>query len=125
VVPQRRSARSASRCSKAPQWSSRGRRRTRCWSWRRAQGHGLAIRRFDEDPAAPGRFTWGFISSSDNHRARPGTGYKAVDRRQNTESSGPVDQSTRELMLGKAKEKVERSVLIPQEQLMRMTKTKY
>jgi hypothetical protein len=57
--------------------------------------YGLAIRRFDEDPAAPGRFTWGFISSSDNHRARPGTGYKAVDRRQNTESSGPVDQSTR------------------------------
>ena len=82
--------------------------------------YGLAIRRFDEDPAAPGRFTWGFISSSDNHRARPGTGYKAVDRRQNTESSGPVDQATRELMIGKAKEKVARSVLIPQEQLMRM-----
>lgn len=87
---------------------------------RQSVQYGLAIARFDETPDKPARFNWGFIGSSDNHRARAGTGYKPVDRRRNTESSGPVDESTRRLMLGKPKEPVARSTLIPQEQLMRM-----
>lgn len=50
--------------------------------------YGLAISNFD-DAANPVRFNWGFIGSSDNHRARPGTGYKPIDRRRTTESAGP------------------------------------
>jgi hypothetical protein len=62
--------------------------------------YGLAVSRFDEDPKHPTRFRWGFIGSSDNHRARPGTGYKPVDRRENTEAGGAPDEKTRVRMLG-------------------------
>lgn len=62
--------------------------------------YGLAVSRFDEDPARPTRFRWGFIASSDNHRARPGTGYKQFDRRSNTEASGPVDGKNRQRLRG-------------------------
>ncbi len=48
----------------------------------------LAISNFD-DPEVPRRFHFGFLSSSDNHRARPGTGYKEYGRLANTEASGP------------------------------------
>ena len=41
--------------------------------------YGLAISNFD-NPENPTRFNWGFISASDNHRARPGTGYKPAQR---------------------------------------------
>jgi hypothetical protein len=37
--------------------------------------YGLAIQNFD-DPENPARFRFGFLASSDNHSARPGTGYK-------------------------------------------------
>lgn len=47
--------------------------------------YALAIRNFD-DSGKPVRLNWGFIASSDNHRARPGTGYKEVDRLRNTEA---------------------------------------
>jgi hypothetical protein len=46
----------------------------------------MAIRNFD-DPAQPRGARFGFISSSDNHYARPGTGYKEVYRRGMTESN--------------------------------------
>ena len=36
------------------------------------------------------RFKFGFIASSDNHRSRPGTGYKPVDRMVTTEANGPA-----------------------------------
>jgi hypothetical protein len=36
----------------------------------------------------PRRFRMGFMASSDNHFARPGTGYKEYSRRGNTESQG-------------------------------------
>jgi hypothetical protein len=45
----------------------------------------LALSSFDG--GAPRRFRLGFIASSDNHFARPGTGYKDVHRRGFTESN--------------------------------------
>jgi len=48
----------------------------------------LALGDFDEDPENPSRFRFGFMASSDNHYARPGTGYKERHRRGNTESNG-------------------------------------
>jgi hypothetical protein len=49
----------------------------------------MALRSFDA-PGAPRRFHFGFMSSSDNHTARPGTGYKEFDRREMTEAGGAV-----------------------------------
>jgi hypothetical protein len=52
----------------------------------------LAITNFD-DPEDPRRFHFGFIASSDNHRARPGTGYKEYNRLLNTEAFGPSNET--------------------------------
>jgi len=56
----------------------------------------MALRNFD-DPEEPRSERFGFMSSSDNHYARPGTGYKEIYRHGNTESrervfegAGPV-----------------------------------
>ena len=46
----------------------------------------LALSNFDAG-GSPRRFRLGFIASSDNHFARPGTGYKEVHRRGFTESN--------------------------------------
>ncbi len=48
----------------------------------------MALRNFDEaeTSGAPDRFRFGFMASSDNHSARPGTGYKEVRRTAFTES---------------------------------------
>jgi hypothetical protein len=50
--------------------------------------YALAIGDFDVRPGEtrPKRFRFGFIGSSDNHSARPGTGYKEVNRREMTEA---------------------------------------
>jgi len=48
----------------------------------------MAITNFD-DPQNPRRFRFGFMASSDNHRARPGTGYKEFFRKGMTEAVGP------------------------------------
>ena len=45
----------------------------------------MALRNFD-DPANPRRFDFGFMASSDNHTARPGTGYKEYGRTEMTEA---------------------------------------
>lgn len=43
----------------------------------------------------PRRFQFGFVASSDNHAAQPGTGYKETGRHQSTETFGPADTLTR------------------------------
>jgi len=50
------------------------------------------------NPNAPLNQSFGFIGSSDNHKARPGTGYKAYARREMTEATGPVDDEARARM---------------------------
>ena len=50
----------------------------------------LAIRDFS-DPANPKRFDFGFIGSSDNHTAKPGTGYKEMGRGAMTEGRGRTE----------------------------------
>ena len=50
----------------------------------------LALRDFT-DPENPKRFKFGFMGSSDNHNARPGTGYKELFRNRNTEARGWAD----------------------------------
>jgi hypothetical protein len=50
----------------------------------------LAIGNFD-DPGKPRHFRMGFMASSDNHFARPGTGFKEKNRLGNTESGRPLD----------------------------------
>jgi hypothetical protein len=47
-----------------------------------------ALSNFEGD-GEPRRFRFGFMSSSDNHFGRPGTGYKEVHRRGFTESNAP------------------------------------
>jgi len=47
----------------------------------------LAISNFEQGLDEPRRFRLGFMSSSDNHFARPGTGFKEKNRAGNTESN--------------------------------------
>ena len=44
----------------------------------------------------------GFIASSDNHSARPGTGYKEVARRDMADPAGPVSKEWRDRLAGDA-----------------------
>jgi hypothetical protein len=53
----------------------------------------LALRDFS-DPLKPKRFDFGFIGSSDNHTARPGTGYKELRRGEMTEGRGRRGESS-------------------------------
>ncbi len=54
--------------------------------------YAMAISNFD-DPGKPRRFRFGFIASSDNHSARPGTGYKEYNRQQMTEAAGAKNEA--------------------------------
>jgi hypothetical protein len=54
----------------------------------------LALGNFDDAESAPRRFRFGFMASSDNHYARPGTGYKELHRRGFTESLGRAGAAT-------------------------------
>jgi predicted RNase H-like HicB family nuclease len=53
----------------------------------------LALGNADEpdERGRPRRFRFGFMASSDNHFARPGTGYKQTHRRGMTESGADID----------------------------------
>lgn len=68
----------------------------------------MAIRNFDE-PEGPQRFRFGFMASSDNHTARPGTGYKEIHRRSNTEAAGVIDAESADLLTPPATEPVAQS----------------
>ncbi len=52
--------------------------------------YGLAITNFENQ--LPTNFKWGFIAASDNHRAKPGTGYKPIDRLTTTEAAGGINK---------------------------------
>ncbi|MDX2234226.1 MAG: DUF3604 domain-containing protein [Hyphomonadaceae bacterium] len=82
--------------------------------------YGLAIRNFD-DPANPRGFRWGFLGSSDNHRARPGTGYKPVDRPRHTESSGAVDDEWATRIAGPPEPPSATPTGVTREQLLEMS----
>jgi hypothetical protein len=58
--------------------------------------YGLAISNFD-DPENPARFRFGLIASSDNHTARPGTGYKQYARHPMIDWWGYRDEGSRDL----------------------------
>ena len=73
--------------------------------------YALAISNFD-DPAHPRRFHFGIIASSDNHRARPGTGYKEFDRLETTEANGARDPQWRRRIFGPAEAPQPRSVVL-------------
>ena len=72
----------------------------------------VAVRTRDHElrrPAAPRQFHFGFIASSDNHRARPGTGYKEFARHGNTEAAGPPNAKWRERIWRQAARRRRRS----------------
>ena len=69
----------------------------------------LALTNFD-DPAQPRRFDFGLIASSDNHSARPGTGYKEYARREMTETTGARSAAWRDRLLGEPPAPVAESV---------------
>lgn len=58
----------------------------------------LALSHF-EDGKPPRRFRFGFLASSDNHSARPGTGYKEFARRLMTEAAGARDARWRQRLM--------------------------
>jgi hypothetical protein len=78
--------------------------------------YALAIGNFD-DPAAPRRFRFGFMASSDNHTARPGTGYKEVNRVHNIEGFGLPDPAIRKFIADQMPPAQANSVAVPNRDL--------
>jgi hypothetical protein len=71
--------------------------------------YALAIGRFDDAPG-PQRFRFGFVASSDNHSARPGTGYKQYSRNPMVDWWGYRDAGSRRLYTSDRGEPAPRSV---------------
>ena len=72
-----------------------------------------ALSNFDTEDGEPRRFRFGFMGSSDNHFARPGTGYKETLRAGFTESRGDTSALTgpsRDVYLAPETEPIGRSV---------------
>ena len=76
----------------------------------------LARGNFD-DPAEPRHMTLGFFASSDNHSARPGTGYKEFARKKMTDARGATNEGWRDLIFGIESEKANESAHISPSQL--------
>ncbi|MFW6051532.1 MAG: DUF3604 domain-containing protein [Myxococcota bacterium] len=55
---------------------------------------------FGDGGDEPRHASYGFIASSDNHTARPGTGYKEFARRRMTEAAGPISAEWRSRAFG-------------------------
>ncbi|MBI3782157.1 MAG: DUF3604 domain-containing protein [Deltaproteobacteria bacterium] len=70
--------------------------------------YALAVTNFD-DPEHPRRFRFGIIASSDNHRGRPGTGYKELDRFGTTEANGAASAAWRQRIRGEEEKPEARS----------------
>ena len=62
--------------------------------------YALSLTNFDQE--LPKRFRFGFIASSDNHRSRPGTGYKETDRFVTTEANGPSSEEIADVLYPKS-----------------------
>ncbi|MFK7732989.1 MAG: DUF3604 domain-containing protein [Pseudomonadales bacterium] len=71
--------------------------------------YALAITNFD-NPQEPLRFRFGFIGSSDNHGAAPGTGYKEFERRQFTDGMSPAKERMANNMMRDSREAIARSI---------------
>lgn len=68
-----------------------------------------------EDDGAPRHATLGFIASSDNHSARPGTGYKEYERRKMTEARGAASRHWHEVLFGDPPRTTESVSLSPED----------
>jgi hypothetical protein len=71
--------------------------------------YALAIGNFD-DATKIRRFRFGFLASSDNHTARPGTGYKERDRMHNVEGFAAADSQIRDFIRSRLPENAPFSV---------------
>jgi hypothetical protein len=69
--------------------------------------YGLAITNFDGP--VPKRFRFGFMASSDNHTARPGTGYKEFGRHEQADAVGAADEDWARRMGGESEDPEPRS----------------
>ncbi|MFW5875551.1 MAG: DUF3604 domain-containing protein [Myxococcota bacterium] len=70
------------------------------------------------DDGEPRHANYGFLASSDNHAARPGTGYKEVERRRMTEATGPISPEWRERIFGERPPAEAESVALPREEAL-------
>ncbi|MBW2272252.1 MAG: DUF3604 domain-containing protein [Deltaproteobacteria bacterium] len=68
----------------------------------------MALSHFGDAPgASPERFRFGFMASSDNHSARPGTGYKEYGRTTQTEARGARSELWRRILRPESRADVE------------------
>ena len=75
--------------------------------------YALASRKFYEDKIV--QFDFGFIASSDNHRSKPGTGYKAIDRLLTTEANGAASPFVRSNFFPYEEKTIDSRKVIPEE----------